>query len=359
MSEESPLTVAAALTVAPLDRGSVIAGHRGLTRGVGWVDIIHAPAESFIRTGDLVLCTGADIRQPGNREFLTYLVSSPAAGLVLSPPPEVSVRELLKSLVPLADRHEFPVVLLPWEIAFADVQKNLLPLVSPSIPGARVEMAIGRRQHDDPGWSELAGAFTEALHDLALAADLTVSSSVTDDLVMSHFTPAPPAATVSVLVASAQRLGALPEDLVSWAMLPPVRDQSVTVTAAVSPTLPERPAGSWQFAEVLRQHPQSMATILETLQPLLDYDRTRRGQLVHTLEILLNEATNTSAAARALYLNRHSLIYRIKLIEELTGLSLKDPADRFQLEVSVRVHQLNEARPDGHRAGPETTACLP
>lgn len=99
-----------------------------------------------------------------------------------------------------------------------------------------------------------------------------------------------------------------------------------------------------QFAEVLRQHPRSMATVLQTLQPLIDYDKTRRGQLVHTLEILLDEATNTSAAARALFLNRHSLLYRIKLIEELTGLSLKNPADRFQLEVSVRVHHINEAR---------------
>ncbi len=87
MSQDSPLSVAAALTVAPLDRGSVVAGHRGLTREVTWVDIIHAPAESFIRPGDLVLCTGADIRQPGNREFLAYLVSSHAAGLILSPPP--------------------------------------------------------------------------------------------------------------------------------------------------------------------------------------------------------------------------------------------------------------------------------
>jgi DNA-binding PucR family transcriptional regulator len=87
-----------------------------------------------------------------------------------------------------------------------------------------------------------------------------------------------------------------------------------------------------------------MATILQTLRPPVDYDKTRRGQLVHTLEILLDEATNTSAAARALFLNRHSLLYRIKLIEELTGMSLKNSADRFQLEVSIRVHHINEKR---------------
>ena len=36
MSQRAPLTVAAALTVPPLDQGAVIAGHRGLTREVLW-----------------------------------------------------------------------------------------------------------------------------------------------------------------------------------------------------------------------------------------------------------------------------------------------------------------------------------
>jgi hypothetical protein len=351
MARDSPLSVAAALTVPPLDQGSVIAGHRGLTREVLWVDIIHAPAESFVRAHDLVLTTDADIRQADVREFLAYLVASPAAGLIISPPPELAagtVRDLLSSLVALADRHEFPVVLLPWEIAFADVQKSLLPLLTPSVPGAQVEMAIGRREGDAAGrnaggWEEFADAFVKALHELARAAGVTVRSSVTDDLVMCHFSAALSASTVSGLIASAQRLSGIPENLVSWVLLPPAHGQTVTVPASVPSSTPDGPVDPRQFAEVLRQDPRSMATILQTLQPLVDYDRTRRGQLVHTLEILLNEAINTSAAARALYLNRHSLLYRIKLIEELTGLSLKNPADRFHLEVSVRVHQIDAA----------------
>ncbi|CDP84841.1 MULTISPECIES: PucR family transcriptional regulator [Mycolicibacterium] len=344
MSEDSSLSVAAVLTIPPLDQGSVVAGHRGLSREVRWVDIIHAPAEDFVRPGDLVLTTGADLRQPGVREFLVSLVASPAAGIILSPPPDVDAHDLLELMIPLADQHACPFVLLPWEIAFADVQKTLLPLVSPAPPDSRVQMVIGRRVRDDPRWSDTADGFAKALHELALAAGLTVTSSITDDLVMSHFSSAPTESTVSGLVDSAQRLSMLPEDLVTWALLAPAHGHAVTVPAPVSPSLPEGPAGPMQFAEVLRQHPRSMATILRTLQPLVDYDRTRRGQLVHTLEILLDEATNTSAAARALFLNRHSLLYRIKLIEELTGLSLKNPADRFQLEVSVRVHQINEAR---------------
>ncbi|MEE6163265.1 MULTISPECIES: PucR family transcriptional regulator [unclassified Mycolicibacterium] len=344
MSRDTPLSVAAALTVPPLDQGSVVAGHRGLTREVHWVDIKHAPAESFVRAGDLVLTTGADIHQPGVRDFLTYVVSSRAAGVVVNPPPDVAVHELLASLVPLADHHEFPVVLLPWEVAFSEVQRNLLPLVSPLSPEAQIEMAIGRREHEHAYWVDVAGVFAHALHDLTAAAGLSVRSSVTEDLVMCQFSSAQPAATVSALVASAQELSALPEHLVSWVLLPALQGQAVTVAPTVASPVTEKPAGSWQFAEVLRQHPRCMATILQTLQPLVDYDKTRRGQLVHTLEILLDEATNISAAARALFLNRHSLMYRIKLIEELTALSLKNPADRFQLEVSVRVHRINEAR---------------
>jgi hypothetical protein len=341
MSRDSPLTVAAALTVPPLDQGSVIAGHHGLTRAVLWVDIMHTPAESFVQAGDLVLTTGADIRLPGVRDFLMFLVTSPAAGVVLSPPTDIPIQELLSSLVPYADRHEFPVVLLPWEIAFAAVQRSLLPLVSTSPTDTQIQMAIGRRERDDPNWGDHAQTFAAALDRLATAVGVATTSSVTDDLVMCHFTAPLSAATVSGMVASARQLTELPDDLANWVLMPPEDDRSVAVAAA---SVLDGPVGPQQFAEVLRQHPRSMATILETLQPLVDYDITRRGQLVHTLEILLNEATNISAAARALYLNRHSLLYRIKLIEDLTGLSLKNPADRFQLEVCVRVHQINEAR---------------
>ncbi|BBY64540.1 PucR family transcriptional regulator [Mycolicibacterium helvum] len=351
MSGESSLSVAAVLMVPPLDHGSVVAGRRGLTREVRWVDIIHAPAEDFVRAGDLVLTTGADISQPGVRDFLVSLFASAAAGVVLSPPPEVAVDELLELLIPLAEQHACPFVLLPWEIAFADVQKSLLPLLSLSPSDQRFRMAVGRSECAGNGWTDLAGAFADSLQALARSADIAVRSSVTDDLVMSHFASAPTASTITELVACAQQLSGLSDDLVSWALLPAAYGPSPAPPATGSSVAVDSTVGARQFADVLRHHPRSMAMVLQTLQPLIDYDTTRRGQLVHTLEIVLNEATNTSAAARALYLNRHSLLYRIKLIEELTGLSLKNPADRFQLEVSVRVHQINEARADGMRRG--------
>ncbi|MET0993746.1 MAG: PucR family transcriptional regulator ligand-binding domain-containing protein [Mycobacterium sp.] len=338
------MSVAEALAVPPLDRGSVIAGHRGLGRAILWADIMHAPAQTFVRSGDLVLTTGADVHQESVRDFLTYLLSSPAAGVVISPPRDVGINELLASLIPLADRKRFPVVFLPWEVPFSEVMRALLPRLAPPRPDLHVQTAIGRRERDCAEWHERADRFAEVLARIADTAGLAVESSVTDGLIMSRFVSGPSAAAVSDVVAAAQNESGIPTDLVSWAVFPPQGDEAAGATLNAPARLSSGPLGARQFAEVLRQHPRSMAAITQTLQPLIEYDKTRSGQLVHTLEVLLQEGANTSAAARALFLNRHSLLYRIKLIEELTGLSIKNSTDRFHLEASIRVHQINASR---------------
>lgn len=77
-----------------------------------------------------------------------------------------------------------------------------------------------------------------------------------------------------------------------------------------------------------------------TLAPLEEYDRTTARGLVETLETFLQENCNTTKAARALFLNRHSLMYRLRKIEALTGRSLDSHDDRFILELSVRLRRM-------------------
>ncbi len=151
------------------------------------MDIIHAPAEDFVRPGDLVLTTGADIHQPGAREFLVSLVASPAAGVVLSPPPDVDAHDLLELMIPSPIGMRAHLCCCPGRLPSPTSRRRCLPLVGPSPRDTRVQMVIGRRVRDEPHWSEAADRFANALHELALAAGLTVTSSVTDDLVMSHF----------------------------------------------------------------------------------------------------------------------------------------------------------------------------
>lgn len=83
---------------------------------------------------------------------------------------------------------------------------------------------------------------------------------------------------------------------------------------------------------------QSAAAVIA---PLVEYDRDTARGLVQTLEIFLAENGNTSSAARQLFLNRHSLIYRLRKIESLTGRSLDNHDDRFLFELSLRLHRLS------------------
>lgn len=59
--------------------------------------------------------------------------------------------------------------------------------------------------------------------------------------------------------------------------------------------------------------------------------------LKHTLITYIQCNYNQSVTARMLFLNRHSLLYRIKKIEEITGMSLTDHRDLFTLEVYTRI----------------------
>lgn len=76
----------------------------------------------------------------------------------------------------------------------------------------------------------------------------------------------------------------------------------------------------------------------EALRPLLDYEKTSSTDLVRTLTEFIKNNYNTSMTARHLHLNRQSLLYRLKKIEALTGLSLNDRRDLLLLEIFTRIH---------------------
>ena len=107
----------------------------------------------------------------------------------------------------------------------------------------------------------------------------------------------------------------------------------------------------------LSSDPDSCRIFGEVLRPLLTYDRGSERGLIETLRVYFDENMNTSSAARELYLNRHSMLYRLKKIESLTGKSLESGADRFVLEVSIRLLSfgfLSVSEPVASAAGPES-----
>ncbi|HVL90841.1 MAG TPA: helix-turn-helix domain-containing protein [Actinomycetota bacterium] len=77
-----------------------------------------------------------------------------------------------------------------------------------------------------------------------------------------------------------------------------------------------------------------------TIEPLAKQDAEQGTQLVHTLAALLEERGNVLAAAKRLFVHRHTLSARIDRIEELTRRSLRSRDDLLLLELGLRARDV-------------------
>jgi DNA-binding PucR family transcriptional regulator len=89
--------------------------------------------------------------------------------------------------------------------------------------------------------------------------------------------------------------------------------------------------------------------VSQTLGPLLSYDERRRGELVKTLEAYFAADGSVKLAGESLFAHPHTVTYRLKQVERLTGWSLRDPEDKLRLHLALRAHRLTMGRrdPDG------------
>jgi purine catabolism regulator len=68
---------------------------------------------------------------------------------------------------------------------------------------------------------------------------------------------------------------------------------------------------------------------------LAENDRTRRGDLVHTLEVFLECDGNGVRAAERLIVHRHTLKYRLRRIEDICSVDLADPLCKLNLRAAL------------------------
>jgi sugar diacid utilization regulator len=76
------------------------------------------------------------------------------------------------------------------------------------------------------------------------------------------------------------------------------------------------------------------------LGPVLDYDRTRQTELIHTARVHLEHSLDRRATAHALHLHPNTVAQRIRRLEELTGLRLSRPRDLLRLTSALTVAQV-------------------
>lgn len=97
--------------------------------------------------------------------------------------------------------------------------------------------------------------------------------------------------------------------------------------------------GPYRFLYELKDSPAMHGFYRETLGKLISYDEQNNTELVKTLIHYFKNDCNLRLTAESLYIHKNSVIYRIKKIEEITGLNMNDPDERFNLQLSLKLSQ--------------------
>jgi purine catabolism regulator len=89
------------------------------------------------------------------------------------------------------------------------------------------------------------------------------------------------------------------------------------------------------------QEPDALRAFADSiLAPLDRYDAEHGGELVPSLRAFLDHNARWEAAAAELFVHRHTLRYRMRKVEELTGRDLGSAHDRMEFWLALRAREL-------------------
>ncbi|WP_194841258.1 PucR family transcriptional regulator [Salinibacillus xinjiangensis] len=93
---------------------------------VEWVSVIEMPVENFVRKNEFVLTTGLGCGEDEKLlfQFVKEVIESEASGLAIAIGRYID--QLPSRIIEFANQHHFPIVLLPWNIRFAEVIQVIL-----------------------------------------------------------------------------------------------------------------------------------------------------------------------------------------------------------------------------------------
>lgn len=77
----------------------------------------------------------------------------------------------------------------------------------------------------------------------------------------------------------------------------------------------------------------------ETLGTLMEYDRENDADLVHTLEVFLEENCSIALTTEKLFVHRNTVKYRMKRIAEILEMDLKDVTVQFNLRLAYKIRR--------------------
>ncbi|MGE2832551.1 helix-turn-helix domain-containing protein [Mycobacterium sp. SMC-4] len=80
------------------------------------------------------------------------------------------------------------------------------------------------------------------------------------------------------------------------------------------------------------------------LEPLMEYDRIHSAGYVETLQTYFENVGNVQRTADKLFLHLSTVRYRLKRIEEIAGIDLRDEEDRLCMQLALRIARFTEQK---------------
>ncbi|ALC82229.1 MULTISPECIES: PucR family transcriptional regulator [Bacillus] len=98
--------------------------------------------------------------------------------------------------------------------------------------------------------------------------------------------------------------------------------------------------GIYQYLDVLAEKRKHNRSPNYPLSQLEKYDNEHHSNLIETLETFIDSDSNVKTAAKQLNVHVNTLNYRLKRIQEITGLDLKNVNEKFSILLEIKIRNM-------------------
>jgi len=358
---------------------ALVSGQESARANVRWVHSTELPDPTpWLRGGELLLTTGVQLTGAKvQRELIERLVDSEIAGLGFGT--GFSHRRLPGALLTAARKHSFPVFEVPYELPFIAIterafaqlvneryellQRNMVgDVLAEALTGhlypeelqARLrpfgigeQVAVLAFKPPDP--SAAAGPLErilerEHVHNLvAIRAGLlcaVIDAEGQDPIELARRIRGELAARFGTVRAAASRAAATHSLRLSFhearCALEAVRLQNGNAPEVAS----YEDLGAFQLLLSLQDDDALISYCRGVLGPVEHGEGDYGDELLRSLDVFIEHNGHWEKAANALYCHRHTLRYRIRRVEQLTGRDFSSARDRIEFWLALRGREL-------------------
>jgi sugar diacid utilization regulator len=389
------LTIEKALKLPALNQVEVIGGNQGLARVINSVSIMDHPDISWIKRGELLLTTGYVFKDDLNAQIklVRELSKRGSAGLA------IKIKRFLSTIPPgmveEANKYNFPLLEIPYEMPLSDLlfsfthelvnkekvknnEKGSFEVFHSLLKGENrsssfipqlqefgfnpdrpyILLLINETKKEGDSFFPI-GRMLEKLNQTEKKDFKYWNIDFDGQLIILQ---GKGMVTDEHLLLQAQRIAGVLEGLISednpgtsLSMgLSKVKKEiynlkegfieakkAIQLGSRVNPTNINDYA-SIEVEDLINQIPKDAITqyVLSMIQPIIVYDRENEGELLKTLETYLFSRGRIEDAARALFVHRNTVKFRLSRVEDLLGVDLKSRDIAFKLQFSIKAAKL-------------------